>query len=304
MFKSPYETLACRMYQVQKLGSQLEVANMEEQLVTAELNDKTIVGVKLVYPLNREVSPFAHPFPLFKDGQFVGVVVDARGMTRIDQRAGELQVISPTEYEFSVIRASLTRYAIINGGEDLMSLGNLPITVFSRFLAENITRRLGLGPEEQAQITMVSAFYYLCLLREPGELEERDIQRMTQKVSSATYIPANWIFDNIGEVEYMGDMNAYVAVLKRVVKNRRIEDISPALLISMLGGGWFGSNAKEVVAVALEHPQTLIAMIYLALKDRSYRNSGLAKVVLACDRRDIGKVFLRNVLTLVEVTDA
>ncbi|MNH46795.1 hypothetical protein D3C79_1097310 [compost metagenome] len=54
------------------------------------------------------------------------------------------------------------------------------------------------------------------------------------------------------------------------------------------------------MAVALEHLPTFLAMVYMSLLDRSYRNSGVAKVVLQADRSGAGKSFILNLSRLIE----
>ena len=41
---------------------------------------------------------------------------------------------------------------------------------------------------------------------------------------------------------------------------------------------WFGSNAKEILAVALEHPPTWYAIVFSSLEERTYKNSMIARV--------------------------
>lgn len=305
MIVSPYQTMACKAYAhtLPAIDKAIKLALIEDGMTPARMGGKTLGGVVVVRPENKEVPPFAHPYIYQADRiEDSFVLIDARGFIRPDRDApGGYKVTQNTEFDFLAVRAALTRYAHLHGGEDLQNAGDIAMVAFARFLSENIVRRLGLSPEEQALLTMVTAFYYLCLFRSESELDESDINKMVTKVSRATYLPAQWIFERMDKLAYMGNITDYVRVVKEVIENRRMDNFSPALLFGIVGGGWFGSNSKEVMAVALEHPPTFLAMVYTALRDRSYRNAGVAKSVLANDKRDAGRQFLQNLVQLVEV---
>lgn len=185
--------------------------------------------------------------------------------------------------------------------EDLANLGDIATTTFARFLGENITRRLAFSPEEQMVITMVAAFYYMCLSREAGEIDERELQRMVTKISRCTQLNAQWIYDHCGEIRHMDNIQDFVDVLKAVVPNKRMDNMNIPLLYAIVGGGWFGMNSKEIIAVAMEHLPTWLAIVATAISDRSFRKAGVSQVVLQSDRNGSGKTFAMNVVRLIEV---
>lgn len=287
MFTSPYETLACRAYDLAPVHKALKLARLEGGLLPRPSKTSPLV---LVSPVARDVPVFAHP--VFTDDT---VVVDARGLIRVGRNTGDdFAIVQHTEFEFQTLRARLSWYALQHGGEDLASLGDLPLVVFARFVAENLVRRLGLGPEEQAKITMVAAFYYLCMFRSE-EIAEAEYNKFVGKIARITKLPGEWIFQHGTELRYMAGLEQFVEVLKVTVPGPRTQNLSPAFIMAVLRGGWFGSNAPETMSVALEHAPTFLAMIVSCLQDRSYRKSGLGQMVLNNDRQDMGKQFLKNV---------
>lgn len=303
---SPYECKPCAGYQMGAVEKGLKLAEIEGGLVPIQINGKTINSVWGIVPGNKEIPPFAHPYP-FKDrydGQLV--IIDSRSYARGGD-GGPLVPTNYAEYAFNSVRAALTSYALKNGVADMAGLGDLPMAVFSRFLAERITRQLHFSPQEQMLITMVSAVFYACHFQEgpvggeAGPFDERELQRLSLKVARATRIPAEVIFDKAGALRHMESIQDYIDVLREVLDNKRAESLNVPLIYALVGGGWFGLNAKECVAVALEHVPTFLAMVYMSLLDRSYRNSGIAKIVQACDRSGAGKSFILNMSRLIEV---
>lgn len=298
---SPYETKTCTGYQMGGITKALALADIEGDLAPMALNGKIVPGLFGIIPENKEIPPFAHPL-FYKDRSGTELVVlDSRGYAR--GRKGETLVpANYADYTFNVVRGALTIYAKRNGLEDMAGLGDLPIAVFSRFLGEKLTRQLMFSPQEQMLITMVSAVWYICHFRDATEepFSERDLQKIALKVARATRIPAEVVFQHAGALRHMETIDDYLQVLKEVLNSKRANDMDPRLIYALTGGGWYGLNHKETMAVALEHLPTWLAMVYMSLLDRSYRNSGVAKVVLAADRSGAGKTFILNLSRLIE----
>lgn len=292
---SPYDTKPCTSYNMSETMKQLRLAFIEGSLLPYE---GKAPGVYLVSPMNKEIKPFTHPILIDQHGMDV-VVIDVRALIRVD--GSSYKIANHTEFNFNVMRAALTLYAKRHNMEDIGNLGDIGLTVFARFVSENITRRLNLNPEEQMKIAMAASFLHLCGMRETEELTESDLQRMVPKISRCTKISAQWIFDNIEPIRYMADVGDFISVVKELVPNRRLEQLDVALLYAMLGGGWFGFNSKEVVAVALEHIPTWYAIIYTSLIDRSFRKAPIANIVQINERNGAGKQFTINLARMIEV---
>lgn len=287
MIISPYQTLVCQAYDLTAIERGLKLAQLEGGLFAVQTPNTPLY---LISPLNREIPPFGHPL-LWDDKIFI----DARGMIRVDNNAALGYVVTQqAEFEFQVNRAKLTWYAKSQNVDDLAVLGDIAPVTFARFVAENLVRALGLGPEEQALATLTLVFYYFCMFRDPGELEEAEMNRMIGKIGRMTYLTSEWIYQRKEPLRYMGGIQDLVAVLHGMIENPRIKSLNAASLITYVRGGWFGMNAVETMGVALEHPPTFLAMVVASLKDRSYRNARLAKVVQTNDKKNSGKQFLAN----------
>ena len=289
---SAYETKPCMMYRLDETIREIKVANIENRVIP--LNSKSGLAISMMQPDDRNTPPFGHPMIIDKR-----VYIDTRGS--ISGRGHDYRVTNAAEFEFASTRGYLTDYAQLHGYEDMANLGDLPLVSFARYLGESITRRLAFGPEEQMMVTVISALYYICLFKEKQELDDRDMQKYALRISRATRIPVEWILDRAAKFEFMDGVDDYVRVLRENVENPRMENLSVALLYGIVGGGWFGLNRNEVMAVALEHPPTWIAMVKMSVIDRSYRKSGVSMVVLNNDRNGASRQFLQNLSRMFEV---
>lgn len=302
MFKSAYETVSCKSYNLKQIRKEIEISRIRGDGVepTRLFNDnKTIGNIFTITPDNDDVPTFNHPFTMEKDGGLV-TYIDGRSFLKLDKKQGELIATNITEYTLLVNRAILTK-AWLDNPNDLLSLGELPIIVFCRWLTEAITSKLGLGPNEQIQITTITLFYWYSLFAAEGTtFTEKEKLRMLNKLTQITSIPTSLSIKLIDNIDYMGDLNAYVDALKNNITSKRIENLNPAFIFSMLGGSWFGLNVKELLAVTLEHPPTFIAIIKSALDYNSYKKTTIGRLVHDNDKKNRGGMFNKSYQHLIE----
>ncbi|MBE0438138.1 MAG: hypothetical protein IBX57_00025 [Gammaproteobacteria bacterium] len=296
MFSTAYDTLAARFYDVKEIRSKLELARIDDELKPARWPDSREIIDGIYEVGDNEVPTFTHPFKYEFDKKPV-YVVDLRPYTKIE-RDGTRAITNLPEYSLLLMRAKLNK--IWDEEPSLVvNMGDLPMVVFVRWLTGVISSRLGLSPEDQIKLSAVTLFYWYDLSREES-LEESEKMRVLAKLSKISYIPTTAVVGLVDRIVRMGNVSDYIAVAKEVVGSTRMEKLNPGLLFSMLGGSWFGLNAKELIAVATEHPPTFIAIINAALESRSYKKSLLGKLVYENDKDRRGKVFTQSIYNLMK----
>ena len=303
MFTDIYTTTPCQAYNMGAVEAGARRAALEGFVTNASnirhaLSHSGLKPNKVwVLTAGDKATPtFAHPLMVDSPGDVNGekmVVIDGRPFTRISQHDGTTVVTGATEYEFQVLRAALQEAWIHGDAHALMGLGTLGPIIYTRWISEGITRRLNLTPLEQLQIAVVAAAFYYELFGEVGTHESDQLKRATQ-VSRIVSIGADKVLEILGELPVMHTIRDLIEGIKRIIKSPRIEALSTVLLYGILGGSWFGANAREVVAVAIEFPPTFLAMVYTALTNRTYHRSFFAQLTDACARRDEGKNFVRQ----------
>lgn len=301
MFTYPYETTPCADYALGNVIKGIRLALINDGLRPAQLLSGNAAGnVLVVTPLTPDVPPFSHPLEVDHHGT-KWVVFDGRGFTRMT-REREVVVTARNEYDLTYLRAFLSSYWSSHSPSDLLALGNLPLTVYCRWVAEGIVRRMGLDPASQMVVTIIVGYFYLSLFREDEVLDESDLIKFAKQISSATAVPVDKCLEIADQLSPMRNIGDFVDNVIKVVNSTRLEKFSVGLLYSILMNSWFGiANHQEIVAVALEHPPTFLALVYTALKDRTYRNSGLARLVLQNDKGDKGRQFTYNLADLTNM---
>lgn len=302
MIKHVYATLPCAGYQLDGITKAIKLAKIGGGVIPLELSDGTVINrCYLVTPASKEVPPFAHPIEIHEQlpngyNTFY-TVSDARGFMRMDS-LGKFKVTARNEYDFMVMRTYLQKLWVNDHPTDILNCGSIQLSAFTRWVSESIAQRLGLEPVAQMRTTVIAGIYYLSLFKKDAEDIRENMLKMATQVSKATYVPVDKVLEITDVLEPMTCLRDFCDQLAKQGQTIRLEKMNPALLYGILCGGWFGANAREVVAVALEHPPTWAALVYMALTDRSYRNCAIARYVEALNKGDAGRTFTYNLARL------
>jgi hypothetical protein len=306
MFKTAYDTTPCRNYVLTKIAAELArhgVVGGEQfqSPVNPYRSESTLYNLTTVTPGLADIPPFAHPYQtavVAKAGESgqSQVYVDVRNYTR-RSREGAVVVSAPLDYELSVLRGMLQLTWSSETPVDLLNLGGYQVTIYARWLAEILTRRLALPPETQMLVTVVAAWFYLCMFIDDSveAVAESDRLRMATQIARATYVGAEDVIRMVDAMPLFRDVAGLIAWLRSDGGSARFEDLSVAVLYTAVSGSWFGSNARENVAVAIEHPPTFVAMVTLASEERGYRNTVLGKLAQQYQKADEVRSFLFNI---------
>lgn len=294
MHLTAYETLACRAYNQDTIASNIQRALIEDDVFTLKtVAGRNVTGVWGISEHNNDVPTFSHPFRVEYERQAF-YFVDTRAFMKED-RDGNRRFTNVSDYQFQLIRAILN-LQWEEESRDLINTGELGPLVFCRWLSEAIVKRLGLGPSEQARVMTITLFFWHSQFREDDvEFDEKEKMRILTRLNQISSIPTTISMEIVDEIQIMSNISSYVEQLINTVGSPRLENLTPALLFSMLGGSWFGFNAKETIAVATEHPPTFLAMIASALDSRGYRKTILGRLVYENDRRGRGDTFTKNI---------
>ena len=300
MFISPYQTTACRNHRVDDVLQELTRLNLDGAL--RWLSDR----VYLVGDEHTQLKPFAHPLLLEDRGsgsQGTLIIGDARAVSRSSRETGELR--GGSDFEYLKLRCRLMDQAWLDGRSlDLLAAGDFQVRVFARLMAENLGRRMNLSVETQRLIQILAGYYYIQLFYDEVPVDDETfVLKAAKRISRSVGIPVPEVLAVIEPAGHMPDITAFTQALVAHGGSVRLEKMKPGTIFTFLGGIWFGANPTEQVAVALEHPPTFCAMLYLAQTDRSYRKTILGQLIQRVDRRgDLGDSFSYHLQRVVSVS--
>lgn len=299
MFLSPYQTTACSATAgLPSMQDALKRAFVHDDLPpAATLKGHVIPDVYMVPPYVKDVKPFSLPLPFELPGGKSGVAIDVRGITKLVGDR-QLKVVSGGEYEGAVLRAALTKAWIDGGAGEMRRWNDISARVFIRLLSEALVRRLGLSPLDQQGVVVATGLLYYANFHdfEKGPMTQDDMERVGVAVARSTRISPQTVVSMLDSgVPQVSSLEGYCEALRYIVKNPRLEKLDPAFIVTLMGGVWFGGQARVLTAVALEYPPVWLGLIYQALTDRSFHNAGLTKMVETENRGNAGAQFIRDV---------
>jgi hypothetical protein len=308
MIDSAYQTTAASAAAAatKPIQMALKQAFIHGDLAPAKsLKGEIIEGVYIVPPYLKGVAPFTMPLE-FETAHGEAIAVDARGFMRGND-ADSLKVVQPGEYEGAVLQAALTRIWRRNGATEMRRWNDLAAKVYIRLVSETLVRVLHLSAYDQQPLAVLTGYFYYTLFIGNQEIlrneaithEERE--KIIVAVSRITRVNPSKVEEIIREdLTRPYTLQDFAEMLKREIPTPRLEKLSDALIMQMLGGIWYGGNARQLVAVALEFPPAWLTMIFQAVNDRGFRGAGLTKMVEDNNKQDAGARFTRDVLNALE----
>jgi hypothetical protein len=316
-FNTAYNTRACRDFVMGKTIDALERAFHDGQLKASEHGGVWYVegGASVI----DAVPAFAHPLLLERmsdkslspgdsdDSKHVVLVSDMRPFGKWDPAQLVFRVRNTVEYNLTDYRTQLNRIWLERNPSLLRDVSQLPLSVYCSWVSESLAKRFALDPREQLNLAIFAGIFYCSLFSDTDNLvfDEREKLRITQAVSRAARASAHDVLKIIDELPKVTNHHEFVGIgdfcrlAADVSGSIRLKDLNVGLLFLIVGGTWFGTNAKEIIAVALEHPPTWLAILMAAASERTYRNSIIAKIIERGMSKDAGKNYMHSVMGLI-----
>lgn len=289
-----YDTSACNGFVLNRTLDALKAANINGWV-------ERIPSTKVAQITGREelgdsVKPFAHPMLL--DGT---LYIDVRSFSTWDNAQHAMRIRNGIEHGFAVRRAELNQIWLDQNKNILRDISPLPMSVFASWISESVARRFALDPREQLDLCILAAVWYNSQFQETGSLDETGKLRAVNAISKSLRVSASDVLAIMDQVSEIDNTDHFCSLAESVTKSIRLRELNRGLLFAVVAGTWFGTNSKEVITTALEHPPTWIAILTMAFTERTYKNSNLAKIAERSVRAGGGDEFLRAVLNLLAI---
>lgn len=226
-----------------------------------------------------DIPSFTHPFPcqgMDKEDKFI--FCDVRSFVKPDIDNRGFVVRSTNDYNLTRARLALDLAWMSGQVNYIRDLSIIPCAVYASWISEGVGKRFALDPKDQLTFAVVCAIYYQTLFVDSDELTEQDLQNFAAVAIKVTRAPAPFVFSIVDKITTLKTIHDLCDNVKAILENTRINDLNPGILITILNNSWFGFNAKELLAVALEHPPTWMSIVYASINDRSFRNSLISKI--------------------------
>jgi hypothetical protein len=261
--------------------------------------DVTVLSKPIcILPYNGDdVAVFKHPIVLENlDSRYASVVaVDVRDC--MSGPWGRLPRVSkPIQLAWAKAQGLMQAVYVSEGFNRnvLKSMSNYPAALYSSMITEALQRRYYLDMREQITIQILSAhFYNNCLMASDVSA---DIDRQIGEIAKITRCDSQMIKNVLMKdgVREMKTISNLCECIKAHSGSIRLNDLSIGVLFTTLGSYWLGFNARELIAVSLEHVPTWLLLCYSALSSQTYKRSLLSKIAERSAKAHNGDGFVSN----------
>jgi len=307
MILTPYQTRAGSVYDTDVILQEIKKAEALDHESThpnfgGEYGSE---DVRYITQMTPDVPGFVHPvLDTVDDRGAVSaaqcVYVDARPYAT-KQPDGRWRMRSDNEFTAAIRRARLSLLWSQGEVTDFLALGETPLKLYLNWVGNTAGRHLAIDPLTQFRVSALAGMFYLSSHYELDQLTQEKYQvKMADKVARAMRGSLEEVLELITGHPPLSTMEVFVEALQSRVGSVRLENVSVAYLFNVVGGSWFGNNARETTAMALDHVPTWIGILYQAMNDRSMRKAGLSQLVNTLTRSQEHKDFTRAVELLLK----
>ncbi len=296
MFELPYQTTFCiKLYKnLDTLASKIRLGGL--QMTYPEMFNsakKPFKGLYFVTPHQEhsDVPVFTQYLNIGNDQQ-PKLLIDGRQYLREDRASGLLKSIADNDWHFQSVRMALNLKLLDEGNSFFMGLGDIPARVFGRWISGMLTSKYQLSIESQICALVVATYYYYAMVNpeiREGGTEAREM--LVTNVSRVTGAVPDMVFNLLEDLGPLRSIEDLCYALSNNTQQQRTGAIKYQDLIMLLSTSWFGINARENVAISLEHLPTFVAMVFMGLSSSNHKKTVIAQRALSSGRPNEIKSF-------------
>lgn len=240
-----------------------------------------------------EIPLFTHPITILNFNNSNYICTDLRFFVRKDAEVDSIEksIKNRTEFNFAKSRAILNSIWLNQGEAKIKNGLSFAGLVYAKWLSEVIAKNYALDFKDQTTLAVISHFFYQSLFTGKTEFTDEDRERMAPQTIKATQAPAEYVFEVFEKITHMRDINDYCSAVSTILENVRLEKFNLAILLTIVKNSWYGTNAKEIIQVAVEHPPTWCAIVYTALNERTYSSSMIYRIAERFGKRGASSEF-------------
>lgn len=297
VLKTAYQTLTLSGVNLSPIRDAITTAMVGGQLKTQD-EDFPVVTIVSNQGVLGDVPAFNHPLIVTVGGKDC-IAMDCRYFVR--QVRGETVVRHPSDYQLALLRAGLT--AVWNQEDPKMFLGSVGAALgcYADWFASVLTSRL--SPQEYVTAKILAAYFYYSQFHTEDKLNPSTLNHAVGMISRYTRFPASQVHGIINDLPLIGSLEEFCVLLKEQTQSTRLKDLNAGLMVTMLLNSWFGINAKEIVAAAVEHPPTWMALVGMALASRLHNKTKISQTVNRVVHRSDAPLLMRNILGIAKFDD-
>lgn len=303
IFNTAYDTHACKGFNIGRIQGDIRRAYISGWLPMWSPN---IIAVQDGEQSTDTIPAFTHPMVVPGEGSApIQLAVDVRPFGKWDRANYKFLINNEAEFDLLQTRARLNVYWLeeVEAGHEpthARNLSPLCMRVYSDWITLETARRFALEPEQQYQLSILAAVFYYCQFSNATEFTEHEKHGCSSLISRSLKVSQPDVLQLLDKIETtISGVADFCQKAAEVTGSIRLQEFTPAVLFALVGGTWFSAQGRELVHTALEHPPTWIALVYRAIQEKSYQQSGIGKLVNRGSAASLTGEFVRSLVTLL-----
>lgn len=295
------------------LGSRINTTKIHEALIESIVKDNLIASsldlrnlgsirpifVTALHDSENNIPLFSHPY-YFKthEGKEI-LATDMRLYLKKKVFDGTLaglskSIISQVEYSFMRHRAILN-LEWLQGDVDALKLNlYFSTAMFGKWIADVIAKAYAIDARDQIVVAIASTYYYQALFTDNDSYDEDTLHKWQIHTCKALNTDSRFVKEVFSKMPKIVGIQSLIDCIQLSTDNVRLKDLSLVSLLTLLKNSWYGINSKEIIAIAIEHPPTWMAIIYAALSEKTFKSSLIYKIAERVGKRGIADNYIKQ----------
>lgn len=301
-----YDTTVGSVSVTKSIVTAIKEAMIKDNLGHMSLNVKDVGAYKPVFITGNansesQIPLFAHPITIKNSQSEQYMCADVRFFVRKDTPLDNIEKSIKNVTEFNLAKSRLVLSMLWADGQEGKIKNGLSFAgvVYSNWLSETIAKTYALDFKDQTTLNIIAHFFYQSLFSEEDTFSPEDKERMALHTAKATNAPATLVLSIFDKIEKMDGLEDFCAIIPQILENVRLKNFNLAMLLTIVKNSWYGTNAKENICVALEHPPTWIAIVWTSLYERTFKTSLIARIAERFGKRGAADEFNKSYLMII-----
>lgn len=230
-----------------------------------------------VISTHERVPSFLHPIIDHDTGN---ILIDVRPYTSYDKSDKVISVKNDSLYRIDHIRAALMYTTFREDVSSLAPISKLPALVYATSISKILTTRDQLEASSLQVVMILSLMYFTSKFSQENVWGDEDKARqMAKKYAGALRVDVGKILELAELNPPLNDLEDLCSAIREYSGSLRLENVNSGHLLTLSRVLWYGPNAADLVAVALDDPATFMALCYASSEEFNYKKTSIGLAV-------------------------
>ena len=289
--KTAYDTIACSGAMISKIIEPITLSDGKTNSSYCGIGE-----INGMYGQDR-IPSFFHPIYIER---LKNIFVDVRPYVGFDKFTQEVFIKNQTGYKLTCLRGALNKIWVIEKPAYLRDISSFPMAAYVAWLSENIARRFALDGAAQYQLSILTAIFYNSHFTDDKDLSSTDKQHLASYLSRQLKLSGEDVYNVLEQYSVIHSIDEYCEAARVITGSVSLQQLNKGTLISVINNTFFGVNASENAAVAIEHPPTWMGILLDAIQNQAFYKKTIIGGIISRKQFDDSRTsFLRSVVSML-----